>query len=624
MTGNKLTDISIGDALSSCPKLKSLFLSRNPIARAPNYRIIISSLISSLEMLDGTPVDHQSSRSRVTNGMILEAAGAMREMEEDLEDEARLEGLILERAPIDEFEGNNNEIKAGGRFNNPSLTSSPFKSSRNSEQRNSNYSLDTGSDLTHGSSVVLAGNMIAGMRKRRNKIAEDAAGEGNLTILDGDDFESALDVLDSAMGTGTEKGYNPANDFPFSPLGKSPRGNSSSGGQYVFTQFLKDGDITSAVVAQNSSTNKQRMHSTSKQSGPNNSFLELEIDGDDEEYLPERGWGYAPFSATSSPRPESTRSSRVTDSPSAARKSRMDSEDLARASRSDLNRLKSGVKPGSAGSDRGAEPHQLNGSRPQSAMSTTSSNGSFSARNTNTSLLNSSFSVPFKVNHGDFSRPSSVGSTMSSRRPSRGNSFSDFDVDEVVAEGSTLVTKGIAGSPAAGYAPSFNKLPAVKAAGTSTSIVHYDIVKRHHSTNDSGRSTPRGGEGSSSGTSGGEVTSSSRTETAEDEDSSSDTENISVTHAARRRLMAASASTTNTSTTRARNQVLQQLFTTTADKSGVGSRPTSGSNTPTREKKTTIAQNPAVHPDTALKKPPIKPSTTTISSKVTVCSVFNF
>jgi hypothetical protein len=556
--------------------------------------------------------------------MILEAAGAMREMEEDLEDEARLEGDILERATLDEFEsGNKKDAVGASRFTNPSLTSSPFKPSRNvTEQRNNSNinhnSMDTGSDLTHGSSVVLAGNMTAGMRKRRNKIAEDAAGgrdSSDLTLLDGDDFESALDVLDSAMGTGTGgRGYNPANDFPFSPVSKSPRGgNNNSGGQYVFTQFMKEGDITSAVVAQNSTNGiKQRMHSTSKHTDPNSSFLEVEIDGDEEEDFQQGR--YAPFSANSSPRPESMRSSRVSDSPSAARKSRMESEDLARASRSDLNgRPKTAAKPGSAGSDRGTEPRQLNGSRPQSAMSTTSSNGSFSARNTSTSLLNSSFSVPFKVNHGEFSRPSSVGSTMSSRRPSRGNSFSDFDPEDIAE--STLVAKGIAGSPAAGYAPSFNKLPAVKAAGTSTSIVHYDIVKRHHSSSDSGRSTPKGGEGSSSGISGGEVTSSSRAETAEDEDSSSDTENISVTHAARRRLMAASASTTNTSTTRARNQVLQQLFTTTSDKSGAGSRPGSGSSTPTREKKTVAAQKPAIQ-EATLKRPPVKPSATTISSKV--------
>ncbi len=96
MSGNKLTDISIGDALSSCPKLKSLFLSRNPIAKAPNYRIIMSSLIPSLEMLDGSPVDHVSSKARVTNGMILDAASAMRLVEEEIDDEMRLEEDILQ------------------------------------------------------------------------------------------------------------------------------------------------------------------------------------------------------------------------------------------------------------------------------------------------------------------------------------------------------------------------------------------------------------------------------------------------------------------------------------------------------------------------------------------------
>lgn len=60
LSGNKISDLSIADALSSCPVLRSLFLSRNVVERMPKYRLIIASLIPGLEMLDGSPVDPQA------------------------------------------------------------------------------------------------------------------------------------------------------------------------------------------------------------------------------------------------------------------------------------------------------------------------------------------------------------------------------------------------------------------------------------------------------------------------------------------------------------------------------------------------------------------------------------
>ena len=76
------------------PNLKKyqLFLSRNPLCKARNYRLIIASIIGTLTMLDGKPVDPEASK-KVNNGMILESAAELRILEEDLDDELRLEHL---------------------------------------------------------------------------------------------------------------------------------------------------------------------------------------------------------------------------------------------------------------------------------------------------------------------------------------------------------------------------------------------------------------------------------------------------------------------------------------------------------------------------------------------------
>jgi hypothetical protein len=74
---NSLSDISIADALSSCPNLRSLFLTGNPICQAPSYRLVISSLVGSLLTLDGIKVDPQA-QQKVTGAMMLEGQQEMR------------------------------------------------------------------------------------------------------------------------------------------------------------------------------------------------------------------------------------------------------------------------------------------------------------------------------------------------------------------------------------------------------------------------------------------------------------------------------------------------------------------------------------------------------------------
>jgi hypothetical protein len=95
LNSNQLSDISIADALSSCPNLHSLQLALNPICQAPHYRLVIASLIGNLKILDNLPVD-PTAQKKVTSVMILEAASAMSALAEEREDERRLELAILQ------------------------------------------------------------------------------------------------------------------------------------------------------------------------------------------------------------------------------------------------------------------------------------------------------------------------------------------------------------------------------------------------------------------------------------------------------------------------------------------------------------------------------------------------
>eukprot|EP01034_Spumella_vulgaris_P044745 gene44745-55678_t len=156
----------------------------------------------------------------------------------------------------------------------------------------------------------------------------------------------------------------------------------------------------------------------------------------------------------------------------------------------------SGPPPGSAGSTRGVSPRQMNGSRPQSAFSTTSSaNGFHSARSSN-------FCAPFAPQEDCVPNAHIAKGLMNKQ----GKDHKHHAIYKTTSD-------------------------------TTSSIVHFDIVKRHRT------STIDELAGSDEG------------------DSSSDSEDISVTHAARRRMMTSSSANNNSkmSTSRTRSQVLQQL-----------------------------------------------------------------
>ena len=78
LDGNRITSLTFADTISSCPRLSILSLARNPIARAPKYRLVVAALVPSLRLLDETIVEASTDQTvKLTNGMLLEVANAM-------------------------------------------------------------------------------------------------------------------------------------------------------------------------------------------------------------------------------------------------------------------------------------------------------------------------------------------------------------------------------------------------------------------------------------------------------------------------------------------------------------------------------------------------------------------
>ena len=175
--------------------------------------MIISFLIPSLEILDNKVVD-KTNASKVTHGMILDAAAALRLIREEWDDEQRLERCILESES-----GPNNQ---------------PHDSS--CQDISGGILPDTGSDLTHGSTVVLVGGMAAALRKRR------VSGKDDVTET------SALSLLDVALDKEGEKHSSVLLSSPPKPTttARTPSKQSTQGASHCFWE----GDVTSLIMGE--------------------------------------------------------------------------------------------------------------------------------------------------------------------------------------------------------------------------------------------------------------------------------------------------------------------------------------------------------------------------------------
>lgn len=212
LTGNLIGDISFAYDLATCPRIRSLFLSQNPVEKAPYYRQVVPNLISSLEMLDGLPVPNDE--RNVSSSKIEEFSNYLTKLEEEKE---------------------RNEKKLS--YLSSNLNSS-FQSSSVQNNPNNLKEIDASSDLTHGSSVVLAGNMAMAMRRRRHNSSN------NSSIRNDDEeekeFESALDVLDKVLKNDTRYYKN------------------TNGDQVLNDFYYKEGDITNIFLNEVTSPDKTK------------------------------------------------------------------------------------------------------------------------------------------------------------------------------------------------------------------------------------------------------------------------------------------------------------------------------------------------------------------------------
>ena len=536
MTGNKVADISVVDSLSSCLKLRSLFLSRNPFEKVPNYRKITASLIPNLELLDGKKLD-AAGDSKISNAMILEAASSIRLMEEEMDDELRLEACIMNDAlPLNDSKSL--PSPKGRKSSNFSVKSSSTSVSKN--YNNSNIIPDTGSELTHGSAVVLAGNMAAAMRKRRNR--------SNEKDFDNDDGEhvSALDIIDSAA-----KGVEPL------LLDSSSRKQSQS---YFFTQFFKEGDISSSAMSEEQIQQAmKKMATTTTTHAIDTAFSEDELlDGELTRQLATHTTTDSPATHTRPSTGIGPRSARGRSAapPSTGRREKTNSlfdqpldVDGDRTSREKDGHPRSGSaqrRPKSSSGNRKAfspipnsdssmvqpSPRQMNSSRPQSAINAGS---------------DSTFSLPFRVAAND----------------------DEMEIMRSMSRKAGFTGPILAGSTAAAAARGQINYPAGGVSELPSSIVHIDIVKRSSNVEGGYSSRPQSHKAISASNSsvkgvamlaadedGGEqqVTHSAhiagggkkifhinRMQKIVDADSDSDSEDIAITHAARHQLMSDSA-----------------------------------------------------------------------------------
>ena len=529
LTGNKVADISVVDSLSSCLKLRSLFLSRNPFEKVPNYRKIIASLIPTLELLDWKKLD-AAGDSKVSNAMILEAASSIRLIEEEMDDELRLEACIM-----------NDVLPLNDSKSMPSPKIKPSSNAVSKSYYNSNIIPDTGSELTHGSAVVLAGNMAAAMRKRRNKNNEKEFEN------DGEHI-SALDIIDSAA-----KGMEPL---------LSETSSRKQTQSFFFTQFFKEGDISSSAMSEEQI--QQAMKKTASTTHAiDTAFSEDELlDGELTRQL-------ATHTTTDSPATHTRPSTGVGPKSARARSAALPSTGRREKANSlfdqplDVNgdhtsREKDGYprsgsaqrRPKSSGGNRKAfspmrnsetavvppSPRQMNSSRPQSAII---------AGN------DSAFSLPFRVAAND----------------------DEMEMMRSISRKAGFTGPILAGLPAAAAAARGQMIySAGDVSDTPSSIVHIDIVKRSSNVEGGYASRPQSHKAVSSSnnsTKGVAMIGSDETDLDEgtpqetqrvhvtgvgkklfqinrlqkivDADSDSESEDIAITHAARHQLMSDSA-----------------------------------------------------------------------------------
>jgi hypothetical protein len=458
-------------------------------------------------MLDGTPLD-ASSLKKLNHNIIDEASGELKLISEEMDEEHRIENDIYGSSLPPSANASLDKKFSALYMSNYSNAAQQSISSLNGSM-NSELIPDTGSDLTHGSSVVLAGNVAAAMRRRRTDKSSSTSSSSSSLRENGKEFESALDVLDGGLISSS----------------KSESLKDSSNNLKTHPSFLKEGDITEAVMGPPSTLKKSRGPASSLELDVNNDDLELDLESmlksPEEKGIASR---MKSSENTSSKRPQSavlTMSSRFSERPPSS----------AQAGNRNSNF-----------SPRASSPRQRNSSRPQSAVDRVKSNPLFD-------------NLKF-----DFaSRNNSSASTV--RKSCRAGDDEDDDDSEDEIQLTNNIRKIVPVTKVGD--DDVLRRPGTSGGGMGSSIVHLDIVKRNKKANedrnsDSSRSSSSNRPSSSSkGSSNGDSLSSQRANRLIDNDS--EDEDIAITHSERLRLMSSASTNPVNSLCKTRQSVLLKL-----------------------------------------------------------------
>ena len=207
LENNQVHELSEVDQLGTCRSLRFLTLANNPVAGVEHYRRIVYQAAPSLLSLDGLEIMPEDKRP-VNDETLRQAVMALQQLWEATREETPSESSVQEEKSNREEEISSRAVQSGpgkgslGRKEIPRLASM-----KNCTKSFNKASLSSSSNLTHGSDVVIAGNLAASMRRRRSgngrneglfqqtgeRLQIRESGEDGLTIMDS--FHKALQDL---------------------------------------------------------------------------------------------------------------------------------------------------------------------------------------------------------------------------------------------------------------------------------------------------------------------------------------------------------------------------------------------------------------------------------------------
>ena len=189
LDSNRISDMNQIDQLGTCPSLHSITLESNPVCHIVEYRRLVVHHISHLEYLDDEPISDDDRLP--VDAATLEAAAVPRPppplRSDEYEVDMVADGIKYTRngggAARPSTSAGARPGTSAGRRGMAEVNAAPIQKEDH----------DTGSDLTHGSDVVFAGNLVQAILKRRSHCGATSA-----SVKKGEVGETISDTLDRA------------------------------------------------------------------------------------------------------------------------------------------------------------------------------------------------------------------------------------------------------------------------------------------------------------------------------------------------------------------------------------------------------------------------------------------